>query len=70
VVSYLEWVQDLQNFFWEESEVNARLNAIMVNSFSEVWDYSEAQQVPLRLGALMLAVRKVAESVKLRGVWP
>jgi glutamate dehydrogenase (NAD(P)+) len=69
-VSYLEWVQDLQNFFWEEREVNAKLNTIMVNSFSEVWEYSRLQEVPLRLGAFMLAVRKVAESVKLRGVWP
>ncbi len=70
VVSYLEWVQDLQNFFWEEEEVNQQLANIMVRSFREVWGYSEAQEVPLRLGALMLAVDKVAEAVRSRGIWP
>jgi glutamate dehydrogenase (NAD(P)+) len=70
VVSYLEWVQDLQNFFWEEEEVNRQLNTIMVHSFRDVWDFSQAQDVPLRLGALMLAVDKVAEAVQARGIWP
>lgn len=69
-VSYLEWVQDLQSFFWEEDEVNRQLNAIMVRSFREIWDFSEAQEVPLRLGALMVAVEKVAEAVRARGIWP
>lgn len=69
-VSYLEWVQDLQRFFWEEDEVNRQLNAIMVRSFREIWDFSEAQGVPLRLGALMVAVDKVAEAVQARGIWP
>lgn len=69
-VSYLEWVQDLQNFFWEEDEVNRQLNAIMVRSFREVWDFAQAQDVPLRQGALMLAVDKVAEAVQARGIWP
>lgn len=70
VVSYLEWVQDLQNFFWEEEEVNRNLNSLMVRSFREVWGFSEAQAVPLRMGAQMLAVDKVAEAVQARGVWP
>ena len=70
VVSYLEWVQDLQNFFWEEEEVNQQLSNIMVRSFREVWGYAEAQEVPMRLGALMLAVDKVAEAVRSRGIWP
>ena len=52
VVSYLEWVQDLQNFFWEEEEVNRQLNTIMVRSFRDVWDFSLAQDVPLRLGGV------------------
>ena len=69
-VSYLEWVQDLQRFFWEEDEVNRQLNAIMVRSFREIWDFSEAQGVRLRLGALMVAVDKVAEAVQARGIWP
>jgi glutamate dehydrogenase/leucine dehydrogenase len=69
VVSYLEWVQDLQNFFWEEDEVNQQLNSIMVHSFRDVWDFSQAQGVPMRQGALMLAVDKVAEAVQARGIW-
>jgi len=70
VVSYLEWVQDLQVFFWDEEEVNQKLKSIMVQSFKEVWDFSQNQQVPLRLGAYMLAVDKVASGVKARGIFP
>jgi glutamate dehydrogenase (NAD(P)+) len=70
VVSYLEWVQDLQSFFWEESEVNRQLQMIMERSFREVWDFSHVQGVPLRQGALMLAIGKVAEAVQARGIWP
>ena len=70
VVSYLEWVQDLQRFFWEEEEVNARLEAIMQRSLREVWDFSQANQVPLRIGAHMLAVRRVAEAIQTRGIFP
>jgi glutamate dehydrogenase (NAD(P)+) len=69
-VSYLEWVQDLQNFFWEECEVNQQLQTIMVNSFRQVWDFAEAQDVPLRLAAYMMAVDRVAGAVAARGVWP
>jgi glutamate dehydrogenase (NAD(P)+) len=70
VVSYLEWVQDLQHFFWEEDEVNRHLKSIMERSFREVWDFSRAQEVPMRTGAVMLAVGKVAEAVQARGIWP
>ena len=69
-VSYLEWVQNLQNFYWEEEEINQRLTGIMKQSFAGVWDYSKAQGVPMRLGAMMLAVDKVAEAVQQRGIWP
>lgn len=70
VVSYLEWVQDLQQLFWDEAEVNKRLEAIMVRSFQEVWDFSHQHQVSLRLGANMLAVDRVAAAVKARGIFP
>jgi glutamate dehydrogenase (NAD(P)+) len=70
IVSYFEWVQDLQNYFWEEEEVNHRLKRIMVRSFREVWDFSQEKQVPLRLGASMLAVSRVAEAVQARGIFP
>jgi glutamate dehydrogenase (NAD(P)+) len=70
IVSYFEWVQDLQNYFWEEEEVNNRLERIMVRSFREVWDFSQKRNVPLRLGASMLAISRVAEAVHARGIFP
>jgi glutamate dehydrogenase (NAD(P)+) len=70
IVSYFEWVQDLQNFFWEEEEVNSRLKQIIVRSFREVWDFCEEKHVPLRLGANMLAVSRVASAVQARGIFP
>jgi glutamate dehydrogenase (NAD(P)+) len=70
VVSYFEWVQDLQCFFWDEDEVNQNLKRIMVRSFKEVWDFSQEQAVSLRLGAYMLAVDRVAGAVRARGIFP
>lgn len=70
VVSYFEWVQDLQCFFWDEDEVNSNLKRIMVRSFNEVWDFCQEQEVPLRLGAYMLAVDRVAGAVASRGIFP
>ena len=70
VVSYFEWVQDLQCFFWEEAEVNDNLQRILTRSFGQVWDFSQEQRVPLRLGAYMLAVDKVAGAVQARGIFP
>ena len=70
VVSYFEWVQDMQCFFWEEAEVNRQLERIMVASFHKVWEVSEGRDVPLRMGAYMLAVHDVAAAVQLRGIFP
>lgn len=70
VVSYFEWVQDLQSYFWEESEVNQKLKRIMVRSFQEVWSYAQEQKVPLRLAAYMLAMGRVAHAVRSRGIFP
>jgi glutamate dehydrogenase (NAD(P)+) len=70
VVSYFEWVQDLQCFFWDEEEVNSNLKRIMERSFKEVWDFSQGQGVSLRLGAYMLAVDRVAGAVRARGIFP
>jgi glutamate dehydrogenase (NAD(P)+) len=69
-VSYLEWVQDLQSFFWEEDEVNHQLETIMTNSFRQIWDFAQAQDVPLRMAAYMTAVDRVAGAMQARGVWP
>jgi len=70
VVSYFEWVQDLQAFFWDEAEVIRNLERIMVRSFGEVWDFSEKEGVSLRLGAYMLAVGRVADGIRARGIFP
>jgi glutamate dehydrogenase (NAD(P)+) len=70
VVSYFEWVQDMQCFFWEEAEVNRQLERIMVGSFGKVWEVSEQRAVPLRMAAYMLAVHDVAAAVQLRGIFP
>jgi glutamate dehydrogenase (NAD(P)+) len=70
VVSYLEWVQDLQRFFWEERAVNGQLQTTMVRSMNQVWNFSQEKQVPLRLGAYMLAVQRVATAIGMRGIFP
>jgi glutamate dehydrogenase (NAD(P)+) len=70
VVSYFEWVQDMQCFFWEEAEVNRHLQRIMVEAFQRVWALSEKEHVPMRLGAYMLAVNEVAGAILARGIFP
>jgi len=69
-VSYFEWVQDLQRFFWAENEINNHLEAIMMRSFDAVIQKAEEQETNLRLGAYLLAVARVAEATELRGVYP
>lgn len=70
VVSYFEWVQDMQCFFWEEAEVNRHLERIMVQSFEKVWEIGQSKRIPMRLGAYMLAVNEVADAVYTRGIFP
>ena len=70
VVSYFEWVQDMQCFFWEEAEVNRHLRRIMVEAFQKVWTVSQDRGVPMRLGAYMLAVHDVADAILARGILP
>jgi glutamate dehydrogenase (NAD(P)+) len=70
VVSYFEWVQDLQCFFWDEDKVNRNLKRIMERGFGEVWDFSQARDVSLRNGAYMLAIDRVARAVETRGIFP
>jgi glutamate dehydrogenase (NAD(P)+) len=68
-VSYFEWVQDRQGFFWNEQLVNGRLEEIMVNSFKDVVKYAEDHQVNNRTAAYMLALDRVAFAIKLRGIY-
>ena len=69
-VSYMEWVQDLQSFFWEEDEVNQRLARIMRKAFAQVWDSAEARELSLRDAANVLGLERVVAATKLRGVFP
>ncbi len=70
IVSYFEWVQDLQQLFWAEDEVNVRLRRIMGRSFDAMWERAEASQQTLRQAALDIAVARVAEAINVRGLYP
>jgi glutamate dehydrogenase (NAD(P)+) len=70
VVSYFEWVQGLQEYFWKETEVNAKLNDIMSRAFEETWETSVARNIPMRIAAYGLGVRRVAEATITRGIYP
>lgn len=69
-VSYFEWVQDLQFFFWPEKEINNRLEEIMVESFNDVLKVSQKMKVGNRIAAYILAIGRVAEAHKVRGLYP
>ena len=69
VVSYFEWVQDRAGFFWPEEEVNSRLNEIMTRYFKEVLDMSLKHKGSLRIAAFMLAIKRVADAAKVRGIY-
>jgi glutamate dehydrogenase (NAD(P)+) len=68
-VSYFEWVQDRGGYFWDEETVNARLEKIMVTSFREVAERSEAHKVSMRIAAYMVAIDRVAKVHRLRGMY-
>jgi glutamate dehydrogenase (NAD(P)+) len=70
IVSYFEWVQDLQSLFWSEAEINERLERIMVRSFHSVFDLAREREVDLRTAALIFAVRRVADALMTRGIYP
>ena len=70
VVSYFEWVQGLQFYFWRESEITARLQEVMTRAFNRVWALGTKEGVDLRTAALMEGIRRVAEGYKLRGLYP
>ena len=70
VVSYFEWVQDLQRFFWNENEINEKLKTIMQRSFKEVLGIALEKKVDMRTAAMVLGVKRVAEAVMIRGLYP
>jgi len=69
-VSYFEWVQDREEFFWSIDEINARLRRVMVRSFEDVHRTSVEHDIDLRMAAYMLAVSRVAEATLTRGFYP
>jgi glutamate dehydrogenase (NAD(P)+) len=69
-VSYFEWVQDMQSFFWTESRINESLKEIMDRAFEAVHDMAERHEVDMRTAAYMVAVARVAEATTLRGLYP
>jgi glutamate dehydrogenase (NAD(P)+) len=70
IVSYFEWVQGLQSFFWDEYDINGKLERILVGAFEQVWALAEERRLPLRTAAYLLAVERVAEANMLRGLYP
>ena len=68
-VSYFEWVQDRQGYFWNEDMVNSRLEEIMVGSFDAVAEYGERHHVDNRTAAYMLALDRVSAAIRLRGIY-
>ena len=69
-VSYFEWVQDLQNYFWNEAEINNRLRQLMVSAFKKVMALADEHRVDNRTAALMLGIGRVMEALELRGLYP
>lgn len=69
-VSYLEWVQDLQSFFWPVEEINLKLQNLMVKAFENVMETARTHKVPYRVAAQILAVRRISEAIMIRGIYP
>ncbi len=69
-VSYFEWVQDLQTFFWDIDDIRKRLNKMMVNAFAEVYKTKEKYNVDMRTAAYIVAISRVSNAVKERGYYP
>jgi glutamate dehydrogenase (NAD(P)+) len=69
-VSYFEWLQNLRREYWTEQEVNQRLDSSMTKAFSDVYETHKKHDVHMRTASMILAVKRVVESVKLRGLWP
>lgn len=70
VVSYFEWVQDLQSFFWGETEVVDKLFRILENAYTQIVTVARKQKLPMRMAALSLGVKRVQEAKRIRGLFP
>ena len=70
IVSYFEWVQNIQGYYWDEEEVNQRLHRMMSKAFRKVVEVSEREKLPMRMAAYVVAVQRVADATKARGIYP
>ena len=70
MVSYFEWVQNIQSLMWDEVQVNAMLEKVMCRAFDEVWNTAQAHACSLRLGANMVALQRLVQAKKIRGMFP
>ena len=70
VVSYFEWVQDLQSFFWGETEVVDKLFRILETAWMQTLNLSRKQKIPTRLAALSLGIQRVQDAKRMRGLFP
>ena len=68
-VSYFEWAQNIQGFYWTEEEVDERLHRVMVRAFNSVYETAKQHNVDMRTAAYVVAIRRVAEAVRLRGIY-
>jgi glutamate dehydrogenase (NAD(P)+) len=69
-VSYFEWVQDLQRFFWGREEIRSRLRDLMTDALDRVWTLAESEELSFRSAALVTSIREVAEALEARGIYP
>ncbi|MGI0148057.1 MAG: Glu/Leu/Phe/Val family dehydrogenase, partial [Thermoplasmata archaeon] len=69
-VSYFEWVQDLANYFWTKKEVDEKLEGIMTRAFEAVWNMHEEKKIDMRQAAYMVAINRVVEAYRWRGIYP
>ncbi len=69
-VSYFEWVQNLQHFFWTLDEVRQKLDQIITTAFNNTWEVREKEKVDMRTAAYIVAVKRVVEAYRLRGIFP
>jgi len=70
IVSYFEWVQNIQSLMWDEEEINRALEKIMIRAFNDVWNKSAEKKTSLRMGAYMVAIDRIVKAKRIRGIFP
>lgn len=70
VVSYFEWVQNIQSLMWDEEEINRALEKIMIRAFNDVWNRAAEKKTSLRMGAYMVAIDRIVKARRIRGIFP